>query len=88
MATSIRFIDVYSFYDDIDAEVIESLLDDFDIICAIRRFEADSDPSDPIDDENPPEKRVSVEEDRADDAKKIIADAITNGILSRDGAFT
>ena len=85
MATSIRFIDVYSFYDDIDAEVIESLLDDFDIICAIRRFEADSDP---VEEENPGEKRVSVEEDRAEDAKKIIADAITNGILSRDGAFT
>jgi len=36
MATRINLIDLYSFYNDIDASVIETLMEDYNISCSIR----------------------------------------------------
>ncbi|MCK4739370.1 MAG: hypothetical protein KAT46_05420 [Deltaproteobacteria bacterium] len=83
MATSIRYIDIYSLYSDMDATVIESLLEDYQISCMVKHLSYDV-----KDEEEPVEKRVSVEEDKVEDAKRIITDAITQGIIAKSGDFT
>lgn len=84
MATRIHFIDLYSFYNELDASVIETLMEDYHITCSIRtlgkvRF--------PTDIENYQEKRIAVEEEKIESARKIIIDAIKNGVISREGKF-
>ncbi len=84
MATKINFIDIYSLYDEIDAGVIESLLDGCNIACMVRR----SGPM-AVDIEygGGPEQRIAVEEEKSENARRVIAEAIRSGIISRKGKF-
>lgn len=84
MATRIKFIDLYSFYNELDASVIETLMEDCNITCSIRtlgkvRFSTDMGAY--------LEKRIAVEEDKLEYAKKIINEAIRNGVISKEGKF-
>lgn len=84
MATRIKFIDLYSFYNELDASVIETLMEDYNITCSIRtlgkvRFSTDMGAY--------LEKRIAVEEDKLEYAKKILNDAIRNGVISKEGKF-
>lgn len=84
MATRIKFIDLYSFYNELDASVIETLMEDYNITCSIRtlgkvRFSTDIGAY--------LEKRIAVEEDKLEYAKKILNDAIRNGVISKEGKF-
>ncbi len=83
MATRINFIDLYSFYNDLDATVIETLMEDYNISCSVRTFG----PARSFDSHDLGEKRISVEEDKVENAKKIIADAIRSGVISKEGKF-
>ncbi|MBI2413057.1 MAG: hypothetical protein HYV24_07605 [Deltaproteobacteria bacterium] len=84
MATRINFIDLYSFFNELDASVIETLMEDYNISCSIRtlgpiRFSTDT--------SNYQEKRISVESDKVENARKIINDAIRSGVISKEGKF-
>lgn len=84
MATKIKFIDIFSIYNEIDESVIETLLEDCSISYSIRhlgpgRFAPD------LDDVS--EKRVAVEEGQVDYARRLITEAIRSGVISRDGRF-
>lgn len=84
MATRINFIDLYSIYNELDANVIESLMEGFNITCSIRtlggaRFATDV--------SGYLEKRIAVEEDKIENARKLIKEAIRNGVISREGKF-
>ncbi|MBI5561045.1 MAG: DUF2007 domain-containing protein [Deltaproteobacteria bacterium] len=81
MATMMRYVDVYSPFDEIEANIIENLLDDYDIEHTTRPTEVQSE-------EGVLELMISVEEDRVGHAKKIITDAINNGVISPQGGFT
>lgn len=84
MATKINLIDLYSFYNDIDASVIETLMEDYNISCSIRSLggmHLSPNAGDFL------EKRISVEAEKLDNAKKIILDAIKSGVISREGKF-
>lgn len=83
MASRINFIDLYSFYNELDASVIEILMEDYNISCAIRTlgFLSSTDMGDYI------EKRISVEEDKIENARRIIRDAIRSGVISKEGRF-
>ncbi len=82
MATRINFIDLYSFYNEIDASVIETIMEDYRITCSIRtlgqaRFYT----------EDYLEKRIAVEQEKIESARKIINDAIRSGVISKEGKF-
>lgn len=82
MATRINFIDLYSFYNEIDASVIETIMEDYRITCSIRtlgqaRFYT----------EDHLEKRIAVEQEKIESARKIINDAIRSGVISKEGKF-
>ncbi|HBG46940.1 MAG TPA: hypothetical protein DDW94_08120 [Deltaproteobacteria bacterium] len=84
MATRINFIDLYSFYNDLDASVIETLMEGRNITCSIRtlgkvRFATDMGAY--------LETRIAVEEGSIENARKIIRDAIRNGVISKEGKF-
>ena len=84
MATKINFIDLYSFYNDLDASVIENLMEGCNITCSIRplgkvRFATDMN--------SYLEKRIAVEEEKIENARNIIRDAIRSGVISREGKF-
>lgn len=81
MATRINFIDLYSFYNDLDATIVETLMEDYNISCSIRTFGGMRSFG------SSAEKRIAVEEDKIENAKRIIADAIRSGVISREGKF-
>jgi len=83
MATRINFIDLYSFYDDIDSYVIESLMDGSNVSFSIRSLGADSASGA----WGPDEKRIAVEEEKVELARKLLGRAIRSGVISRDGRF-
>lgn len=85
MAIRINFIDLYSFYNEIDATVIETLMEDYNITCSVRTLGAGR-PSFDINGYNL-EKRIAVEEEKIEYARKIIRDAIRNGVISKEGKF-
>ena len=85
MATRIRFIDIYSLYDDLDANIIENLLEDYDIVCLIKKFDAATGGA--AGDGGNVEKKISVEEDNVESARQIIADAVKEGLISNKGRF-
>lgn len=84
MATRINFIDLYSCYNETDASVVETLFEDYSITCSIRVL-AET----PVSEETSGyyEKRISVEEDNVENAKRIINAALKNGVISRQGKF-
>lgn len=84
MATRINFIDLYSFYNDIDVSVIETLMEDYNISCSIRTLGTSRFSTDPGEYH---EKRMAVEEEKVENARKIIADAIKSGVISKEGKF-
>lgn len=84
MANRINFIDLYSIYNDLDASVIETLMEGFNITCSIRtlgreRFTTDM--------SGYLEKRIAVEEEKLENARKLISEAIRNGVISKEGKF-
>ena len=84
MATRINYIDVYSFYSELEAGVMESLMDDYRIGCSIRTLSPLGPGSDPS---GFPEKRIAVEKEKVESARVIIKDAIRKGMLSGEGRF-
>lgn len=80
MATQVRFVDVYSSFDEVDASLIESILKDRYISCKVSVSGA-SDEYDEV------ERRISVEEDEVDNAVGAIRDAIKRGMISEIGRF-
>ena len=84
MATRIDFIDIYSFYDEIDSYIIESLMDGSRISCCIKSL-ANIPLKPTVGDFS--EKRVSVEADKAEEACTLLAEAVRSGIISREGKF-
>lgn len=84
MATRIHFIDLYSFHNELDSFVIEAMMADLNISCSIRslatRFA--SDPSSMAS-----ELRMSVEEGSIESARRVIGEALRNGVISQDGEF-
>lgn len=84
MASRINFIDLYSFYNDLDISVIETLMEDYNISCSIRTLGA---PRFSTDIGEYQEKRMAVEQDKVENARKLIADAIKSGVISKEGKF-
>lgn len=84
MATRINFVDLYSFYNDLDVSVIERLMEDYSISCSIKTLGTTRFSSDLGEHQ---EKRMAVEEDKVENARKIIVDAIRSGIISKEGKF-
>ena len=84
MATIIRYIDLYFMYDELEAEVIKNLLEDYQIECTLRQTDVFKDP---VTEEVHSQNTLSVEEDQLDSAQQIIQDAIQRGIISQKGAF-
>ena len=94
MASLIPLIDLYSFYNEIDGRVIETILEGHSISCTVRTVRATCALSSTVkeavvwrnvDERN--EIKISVEQEKIDDAKSIISNAIKNGVISRDGKF-
>jgi len=81
MASRINFIDIYSFDNELDASVIETLMQDYDISCSIRTFNFSHDADEYF------EKRIAVEEDKVENARRIINAALRNGVISKEGRF-
>ncbi|MCK5236830.1 MAG: hypothetical protein KAR06_07575 [Deltaproteobacteria bacterium] len=86
MATSIKFRNVYSLYDEMDAGIIESLLEEYNIVCVIKGVESFAEDS--MDRKDAYTKYIAVEAEKADTAIAIIEDAIESGLISREGAFS
>ncbi len=84
MATRIHYIDLYFMYDELEAEVIKNLLEDYQIECTLRQTDVFKDP---VTEEVHSQNTLSVEEDQLDSAQQIIQDAIQRGIISQKGAF-
>jgi putative signal transducing protein len=84
MATRINFIELYSFYNDLDVSVIERLMEDYSISCSIKTLHTSRFPANPGEFQ---EKRMAVEEDKVENARKIINDAIRSGVISKEGKF-
>lgn len=82
MATKIGFHQIYSFYSEDDAQVIEDMLRENHITCMVSRIEHAL-----IADKTGTEKTLSVEEDFAENARGMIKSAIKEGIISANGAF-
>jgi hypothetical protein len=84
MATRINFVDIYTFYNDMDLNVVELLFEDLNISCSVKTLN-------PLknDDnlESYPEKRIAVEEGDVGSARSVIVEAIESGIISKDGRF-
>lgn len=85
MATRINYVDLYSFYNDMDATVIASLMEGYDISCSMKTLGTGR--LGPDLGAYSQEKRISVEEGKIENARNIIWDAIRNGVISRDGRF-
>ena len=79
MATKIPFIDLYSINDDVEVNIIEEMFNDYAIgfmvktACMETRLVCD--------------KVIAVEEDQVIEAKRILLDAINNGVISGGGGF-
>ncbi|MBI5287049.1 MAG: DUF2007 domain-containing protein [Deltaproteobacteria bacterium] len=84
MATRINLVEIYLSYDEIEASIIENLLEDNGIPCVIRDMRITPYP---ITIGNFSEKRIAVEEDMVDEAMAIIRDAVRDGIISSNGRF-
>ncbi|MDH4227228.1 MAG: hypothetical protein OEV59_05695 [Deltaproteobacteria bacterium] len=85
MATRIQYIDIYASRSDVDINIIEDLLADEDIDFVVRRVAVDDSDFD-LEGANE-EKILSVEEDRAKNAVKVIEQALSIGAISDDGFF-
>lgn len=81
MASRINFIDLYSFGNELDASVIETLMEDYDISCSVRTLNSPHDADEYF------EKRIAVEEDKVENARRIINAALRNGVISKEGRF-
>ena len=86
MASRINFVDIYTFYNELDLSVVELLLEELDISCAVKTL-------DPVrsgaggDVTKYPEKRLAVEVGDAESARRVIVEAIQTGVISGDGRF-
>ncbi len=84
MASRINFVDLYSFYNELDSFVIEALMAESSISCSVRslssRFAAPEA-------EDGSELRMAVEEGSLESARKIINEAISNGVITQEGEF-
>lgn len=82
MASRIALIDIYTFRNPYDGNILESLMYDSNISCKINARFAQR-----FDDDDFLEKSISVEKELADNARNIIRVAINSGILSAEGRF-
>ncbi len=84
MATRINFIDLYSFYNELDSIVIEARMAERNISCSVRdlspRLSSTGDMQDA-------ELRMAVEEGSVESARRIIDEALKNGDITREGEF-
>ena len=80
MATKVRFVDVYSSFDEVDASLIENILKERYISYRVSVSGASGE-YDAV------ERRISVEEDKVDNAVDAIMDAIERGMMSEIGKF-
>ncbi len=83
MATRINFKDIYSIENELDVDIIELLLGEYDISCSIRNFGLCSKESM----KKLSEKRVAVEAVDAENARGILEEAIRKGMISPEGKF-
>lgn len=82
MASKIDLIDLYTFHNAFDGNILESLMSDSHISCKINaRFSQRFDNGDFL------EKSIAVEDGMVENARTIIRDAIRCGILSAEGRF-
>ncbi|MFQ5735712.1 MAG: hypothetical protein ACE5GY_02490 [Thermodesulfobacteriota bacterium] len=84
MATRINFIDLYSFYNELDSFVIEEMMADRNISCSVRSLSTRFSPPGSGEDS---ELRMAVEEGSLECARRVIDGAIRNGVISREGEF-
>ena len=84
MANRISFVDLYSFYNDMDGTLLTSMMDGYSICYSIRAFGA---PHINADSKEYRERLVSVEQEKAESVRNIINEAIRNGVLSKEGKF-
>jgi len=84
MATRIRFVELYFSYDEIETTLIANLLEESGISCIIRDMRITPYP---LTIGVFTERRVAVEEDRVEEARIIIRDAIRDGFISGTGRF-
>ena len=84
MATKINFIDVYSFFDEMDSMMMESIMDERNISFSMRTFGR---PRFSVGYNAPFERRMAVEEDKVDYALKLLFDAMKSGMITREGKF-
>lgn len=84
MATRITFIDIFATRNDLDASVIESLFEEYEVSFSIRSF-GDADAATSRDEYA--EKMVAVEKGQAGYARRLLAEALRKGMLSDEGSF-
>ncbi len=84
MARSLNFKEIYLSYNEIEADLIKGLLEDNDIYCIVRDMRITPYPVS-IGDFS--EKRIAVEEDKVEEAKILITEAIRDGYISNEGRF-
>lgn len=84
MATKINFIDVYSFFDEMDSMMMESIMDERNISFSMRTFGKPRFSAGLYDNF---ERRMAVEEDKVDYALRLLFDAMKSGMISREGKF-
>lgn len=82
MASRIALIEIYSFHNPFDGNILESLMYESHISCKINARSSQR-----LDDDDFPEKSIAVEKGLVEDARLIIRDAIRCGILSAEGRF-
>ncbi|MFZ3072433.1 MAG: hypothetical protein WA162_04245 [Thermodesulfobacteriota bacterium] len=80
MATKVRFVDIYSSFDEVDAKLIENILKERYISCKVSV-------ADSFVGYDEVERRISVEEDEVDNAVGAIRNAIKRGMISEIGRF-
>lgn len=79
MAQRIGFVDIYVLYDDMDATIAEELLEEHNIDCIIRELDV----ADTVERHQRLGMRIAVEEEKKEQARRIIADAVRSGLISR-----
>ena len=80
MATKVRFVDVYSSFDEVDASLIENILKDRYISCKV----SVSDASDEYDEV---ERRISIKKNKINNTINTIHNTIKHNIISKINKF-
>lgn len=98
MASKINFVDLYAFYDELDGSILENLMEDYHISCSIRILRGTPQSPNPAGSgathgnrdatyDNCGTMMIAVEKESIENARQIIAEAIRNGVISKEGRF-